>query len=139
MRWKPCLLMLVPLVTFSPATIHSADCWFDSWVKWWIHVSSIVSYLCKNSFLLHWNSCKQRSELLTRCFWSSVSKCSTHFEHSFLIDKCSCKLWIHCFLISSTPLLSYATSIYDQPIWVCGVFLVFPRTTGEFGRPEHSA
>ena len=34
----------------SPAAVHSADCWFDSGVKWWIHVSSIVTYLCKNPF-----------------------------------------------------------------------------------------
>ena len=76
----------------SLAAVHSADCQFDSRVKWWIHVSSIVTYLCKNSFLLHWNSCKQCSELLTRCcFWLTVSKHCTCFEHSFLIEKCSCK------------------------------------------------
>ena len=34
----------------SPAAIHSVDCLFGSGVKWWIHVSSIVSYLHKNSF-----------------------------------------------------------------------------------------
>ena len=45
----------------------------------------------KNSFLLHWNSCKQHSQLSTR-FWSTVSKCGAHFEYSFLIDKCSCKI-----------------------------------------------
>ena len=37
----------------SPAAVHSADCQVDSGVKWWIHVSSIVTYLRKNSFLLH--------------------------------------------------------------------------------------
>ena len=77
----------------SPATVYSADCQFDSRVKWWIHVSSIVTYICKNPFLLCWNNCKQRSELLTHFYFqSTVSKCSTHFEHSFLIDKCSCKM-----------------------------------------------
>ena len=39
-----------------------------------------------------WNSCKQRSESSTCCFWSTVSKHGIHFEHSFLIDKCSCKI-----------------------------------------------
>ena len=29
----------------SPAAVHSADCWFDSGVKWWIHVSSIVTFM----------------------------------------------------------------------------------------------
>ena len=68
----------------SPAAVHSTDCRFDSREKWWIHVSSIVTYLHKN-FLLHWNNCEQRAELLTRCFRSTVIKRSTHFEHSFLI------------------------------------------------------
>ena len=69
-------------VQLLPAVVHSADCWFDSGVKWWIHVSSIVTYLCKNSFLLRWNSCKQCSELLTCCcFWLTESKHGTHFQH----------------------------------------------------------
>ena len=34
----------------STAVVHSADCWFDSGVKWWIPVSSIVTYLCKPPF-----------------------------------------------------------------------------------------
>ena len=76
----------------SPDTVHSADSRFDSRVKWWIHVSSIVTYLCKISFSVCWNSCKQHSESLMCCFWSTVSKCSTQFEHSFLIDKYSCNM-----------------------------------------------
>ena len=91
-----CLLMLASLGHFgrlSPAAVHSANCQFGSGVKWWIQVSSIVTYLCKNSFLLHWNSCKQHYELSMHCcFWSTVSKCGTSFEYSFLIDKCSCKM-----------------------------------------------
>ena len=74
----------------SPAAVHSANCRFDSGGKWWIHVSSIVTYLCKNTFLLHWNSCKQRSESLTCCFWLTVSKCGTHFQHCFLIVQSEC-------------------------------------------------
>ena len=34
----------------SPAAVHSADCLFESRVKRWIHVSSIVTYLCKTPF-----------------------------------------------------------------------------------------
>ena len=48
----------------SSAAVLSGDCQFDSGVKWWIHVSSIVTYLYKKSFLLCWNSCKQCSESL---------------------------------------------------------------------------
>ena len=49
-------------------------------------------FLCKN-FLLCWNRCKQHSKSLMRCcFWSTVTKRDTHFEHSFFIDKCSWKM-----------------------------------------------
>ena len=76
----------------SLAAVHLADCLFDSGLKWWIHVSSIVPYLRKNSFLLHWNSCKQCSESSMCCFWLTVKKCNTQFKYSFLVDKCSCKM-----------------------------------------------
>ena len=73
----------------SLAAVH----WCDSGVKRWIHISSIVTYLCKNSFLLHWNSCRQCSEsLICCCFWLTASKRGTHFKHNFLIDKCSCEM-----------------------------------------------
>ena len=119
----------------SPATVHSADCWFDSGVRWWIHVPSIVSYLCQNSFLLHWNSCKQRSESSTR-FWSTMRKCSTHFEHSFLIDKYLCKM------VNTLP-----SDIFNFSAISCSFnlqlakmsFLMFSGTTAKFGQPEHSA
>ena len=77
----------------SSAAVHSADCRFDSRVKWWIHVLFIVTYLRKNSFLLRWNNYKQHSESSTHCwFWSTVSKRGTQIEHSFPIDKCSCEM-----------------------------------------------
>ena len=56
-----------------------------------------------------------------------------HFLHSIPTDKCSCR--IHCFLISSTPLLSHTTSIYEfmeyfgvfwnnSQIWATWVFSI---------------
>ena len=36
----------------SPAAVDSADSQFESGVKWWVNFSSIVTYLCKNFFLL---------------------------------------------------------------------------------------
>ena len=111
----------------SSAVVHSADYQFVSWVKLRIHFSSIVSYLRNHSFLLGWNSCKQHSELSTRyCFWSTLSKLGTHFEHSFLIDKYSWKLLLLYLLISTTSLVSHVTSIYNRPKQVCGVFWCFP-------------
>ena len=34
---------------FSTAAVHSTDYRFDSGVKWWIHVSFIVTYLRKKN------------------------------------------------------------------------------------------
>ena len=124
----------------SPVAVHSADGQYESRVKRWIFVSSIVTYLCKNSFLLCWNSCKQRSELLTcRCFGLTVSKCSTHFEHIFLIDKCTSKMMntlpSNIFNFSAIShnfnLRSTKTSLWS--------FLVFSVTTDEFEWPDGSA
>ena len=123
----------------SLAAVHSADCRFDSGVRWWVHVSSIVTYSCKNFFLLCWNSCKQCSELLMCCcFWSTVSKCSNHFEHSFLIDKCLCKM------VNTLPsdIFNSSAILRNFNLWLAKMslwsFLVLSGTTVEFGWPEHS-
>ena len=109
----------------SPAAVHTDDCWFDSGVKWLIHFLSIITYLHKNSFLLHWNSCKQHSESSTTLF---LIDC-VQMLHSFWTQPSHWQMfmqkwWIHCFLISST-LLSHTTSIYNQLKRVCGVCFVF--------------
>ena len=105
----------------SPVTVHSTDCWFDSDVKWWIHVSSIVTYSCKSPF----------------CCVETVANNALNHQHVF--DQTWHPLWTQlshwqmfmqneeytAFLISSTSLLSHATSIYDWPKEVCGVFDVF--------------
>ena len=99
----------------SPAAVHSVDSWFDSGVKWWIHVSSNVTYLCKNSFLLHWNSCKLCFELLMRCcFWLAVGKCGTHFQHfqygeytAFWYFQLLCYLMQLQFMISQNELMEF--------------------------------
>ena len=46
---------------------------------------------------------------------------------SFSLTNVHAKWWIHYLLISSTPLLSNATWIYDQPKQVSGFFLCFPE------------
>ena len=124
----------------SPAAVLSADCWFDSGVKWGIHVSSIITYSCKNSFLLRWNNWKQRSEsLMCCCFWSTVSKCSTHFEHSFLIDKCSHKMvnTLPSDIFNSSA-ISRNFNLWSAKTSSCS-FLVFSWTPAEFGQRERSA
>ena len=57
-----------------------------------------------------------------RLWANAVSTLNTAFS----LTNVHAKWWIHCLLISSTPLLSHATSIYDRPKRVCGGFGCFP-------------
>ena len=110
----------------SPAAVHSADCQFDSEVKWWIHVSSIVIYLRKISFLLHWNSCKQCSKSLMCCFFDRLwANAVPTLSTAFSLTNVHSKWWIHCLLISSTPLLSHQLQFMIDQNLVRGVFGVF--------------
>ena len=119
---------------FLPTAVHPADCQFNSRGKWWIHVSSIVTYLHKNSFSLYWNSCKQHSDLSTHCYFElTVSKHCTHCEHSFLIDKCSCKMVNILFFDifnSSDISCNFNLRLTKTSLWSS---FVFSRTTGKFG------
>ena len=119
----------------SPAAVYSANCRFDSGVNWWIHVSSIVTYLHKTLFLAI-NALNRRCVVVFDWLWANASP-TLHI--AFSLTNVHPKRRIHCLLISSTPLLSNATSIYDRPKQVCWVFLEFSRATAEFGRPEASA
>ena len=122
----------------SPAAVHSADSWFDSGVKWCIHVSSIVTYLCKNTFLLCWNSCKQRSELLLflidseqmqHTLWKQLSHWQMFMQNdeytTFWYLQLLCYLTQLKFTISQNKFVEF--------------FFLFSGTTAEFGRPERSA
>ena len=122
-----------------PAAVHLAECRFDSDVNKGDPCFSHCNIFIKN-FLLHWNSWKQCSELsLCCCFWLTVSKCSTHFEHSFLIDKCSCKM------VNTLPsdIFNSSTISRNFNLWSAKTslwsFLVFSGTTAKFGWPERSA
>ena len=76
----------------SPACDNSVDCWFDSGVKWWIHVSSIVINLHKTSLRCVKTVANTLNRQCIIVFWSTVRKHGTHFEHSFLIGKCVRKM-----------------------------------------------
>ena len=135
-RPKPCLLIFASLVALDGFhLLLSIQLTANLTLEW--SVSSIVIYLCKNSFLLCWNSCKQCSELLMCCcFWSTVSKHSTYFEYSFFTDKCSCKMMN---TLSSDIFNSSAIS-HNFNLWSAKTsFFVFSGTTAEFGWPEHLA
>ena len=122
---------------FLLATAYSADCHWAFEVKWWIHVSSIVTYLRKN-FLLHWNWCKQHwnwckqhwnwckqhSESSMYCFWSTGNKRSNHYEDSSLIDKCSCKI----VNTSSSDIFTSSATSRNFNLWSAKTsFLYFSR------------
>ena len=112
------------------------------WLPIWLQSECFIHchIFMQKSFLLHWNSSKECSESLRHCcFWWTVSKHGTHFEHSFLIDYCSCKM------VNTLP-----SDIFNSSAISCNLnlrsvktrlwsFLVFSGTTTEFRWPEHSA
>ena len=129
-RPKTCLLVFVSLVGWM------AD--------WWIHISSIVTYLCKNFFLLCWNSCKQCPESSMCCFWLTLSKCSTYFEHSVLSEYTafwhlnSCAISLNFSLWSVKEFVEFFVVFRDNcQIWVTWAFSIICvcTTTFKFSMP----
>ena len=98
------------------------------------HIYAKLPFCCvetvANSALNRW-----RVAVFDRLWANATSTLNTVFS----LTNVHAKWWIHCLLISSTSVLSQATSIYDRPKRVGGVFLVFSGTTAEFGWPERSA
>ena len=124
----------------SPAAVHTADCWFDSEVKYGSmfhplsHIYAKTPFCCVKTVANNTLSCQ--CVVVFDRLWANVTPT---LNTAFSLINVHAKGWIHCLLISSTPLLSHATSIYDWLKRVCGVFLVFSWITAEFGWPEHSA
>ena len=128
-RPKPCLLMFASLVALdgfrlllsTQLTANLTPEWSSgSMFHPLSHIYAKTPFSCIETVL-------NNTDSSMHCwFWWTVSKHSTHFEYSFLIDKCSCKMVNTLLLLSSTPLLSQASSIYNQPKRVCGVFWCFP-------------
>ena len=114
-----------------------------SWLLIWLRsevVDPCFIHCQKDSFLLHWNSCKHSSESSMHCyFWLTVSKRCTQFQHSFLIDKYSCKM------VNTLPsdIFNYSAILHNFNLWMTKMsfwsFLVFYRITAEFGWPQCSA
>ena len=142
-RSKPCQLIFASLVALDGFhQLLSTQLTDDLSPEWrggsMFHLLSHI--YTKNSFLLHWNNCKQRSESsMCCCFWSTVSNCCTHFKQSFLIDKCSYKMGN----TQSSDFLNFSAISHNfnlrsakMSLWS---FLVFSGTTAEFGQPEHLA
>ena len=120
---KPFLLKFASLVALDG--FHLLLSWQPIWLR-----SEVVDpcfihchIFTQKNFLLRWNSCKIRSESSTRCcFWSTVSKRNTRFQHSFLIDKRSCKK------VNTLPFSIFESSAISRNFnlrstkRVCGVF-----------------
>ena len=106
-------------------------CYPLSWLPIWLQ-SKVVDpcfihshIFLQNSFLLHWNSCKQCSESLTRFLFDCEQM---HFEYSFLIDKYSCKMvntLLSDIFNSSAILQNFNIRSVKTSWWS---FLVFSRT-----------
>ena len=116
------------------------QCFFVSGVWWWIHVSSIVTWRRRKSFLPRLNSSKQRSESLKRrCFWSDVNKRGTHFEKNLRIPNDSWKI------VKTLPSDIFKVSAISRhfnlrsPKTILWTFVMFSGTTVDVGRPERSA
>ena len=118
----------------SPDALHSADCWFDSRLRGWIHGSSFVTYLRKTLFCsvetVANNALNHRRVIVFDRLWTNSA---ATLNTAFTLTNIHAKWWINCLLISSTPLLSHATSIYNRSKCVCGDFWCFPRQLPNLG------
>ena len=131
----------------SPAAVHSADCRFDSGVNWWIHVSSIVIYLHKNSFFAVLKQLQTMLWIINTLFLINCEQMRTYFEHSFLIDKCSCKMVntllsdifnlsaisLNLFMISQNEFVEFFGVFRDNcRIWATWIFSIICVCTTTF-------
>ena len=76
------------------------------------------------------NALNRRRVAVFGRLWANAA---TTLNTAFSLTNVHSQWWIHCLLISSTLLLSHATSIYDRPKRVCGVFWYFPGQLPNLG------
>ena len=114
-------------VWILPAAVHSTESRFDSQSEVvdpcfiYCHIFVQKLFFCfvetvANNVLNHW--CVVDFDQL----WANAA---STLNTAFSIKNVHAKWWIHCLLISSVPLISHASSIYDWPKRVCGVFWCF--------------
>ena len=123
----------------SPAAVHSADFWFNSGVKWWIYVSSIVTHLCKNFFFCVEtvaNNALNCEHIVFNRLWANPAPT---LNTAFSLTNVHAKWWIHCLMIifnSSAISCNFNLRLAKTSLWS---FLVFSGTAAKFGWPEHLA
>ena len=119
---KPCLLMFASLVALNGFhLLLSSQLTANLTLEWsggsLFHLlSHIYAKTVANNVL------NRRCVVVFDQLWANAASA---LNTAFSLTNVHAKWWIHCLLISSTPLLSHATSIYDRPKWVCRVFDVF--------------
>ena len=124
-RPKSCLLMFSSLVSFH--LMLSIQLTADLTPEWsggpmfppFLHYYTKTPFYCietvTSNTLNHWRV------VVFDQLWANTA------PTAFSLTNVHAKWCIHCLLISSTPLLSHATSIYDHPKRFCGVFWYFPE------------
>ena len=128
-RPKLCLLMFVSLVALDGFHLLlffqlTADL-TPEWSGWSLfrllsHIYAKIPFCCIETVAN--NALNQQRVVVFDWLWANTTPT---FNTAFSLTNLHAKWWIHCLLISSTPLLSHITSIYDRPKWICEVFGIF--------------
>ena len=124
----------------SPDAVHSADWWFDSGVKWWNYVLSIVTYLRKSPFCciktVANNALNRWCVVVFDRLWANAAPI---LNTAFSSKNVNAKWWIHCLLISPTPLLSHVFNLRSAKRSLCsfGCFPGLLSNLGDLGVRHH--
>ena len=129
LRLKPCMFIFAYLVTLdSFHLLLSTQMIADLTPEWsggsrfhpLSHIYTKTPFCCIETVAN--NALNRRRVVVFDRLWANTAPT---FNTGFSLTNVRAKWWIHCLLISLTPLLSHATSIYDWPKWVCWVFCCF--------------
>ena len=136
-RPKPCLLMFASFVILDGFhLLLSIQLTSDLTPEWsggstfhpLSHILAKTPFCCIKTVAN--NALNYQCVVVFDWVWANVA---LTLNTAFSLIIVQAKWWIHCLLISSTSLLSHATSIYDWPKWVCGVFWCFLGHQPNFG------
>ena len=123
--------------------VKSVVCWMESsrWLPIWLRSQAVVPcfilchiltqklvfffvfFFCVETFLNNGLNCR-RVVVFGRLWANTVSTLNTAFSLTNVHRKC----WIHCLLISSTPLQLQFMIAQNEFVVFWGVFLLFSRT-----------
>ena len=139
-RPKPCLLVLTPLVALNGFHLlltpqltanHPPELSGGSMGHPLLHIYAKTPICCVETVAN--NALNRRCVVVFDRLWANAVPT---LNTAFPLTNVHAKWWIHCLLISSTPLLFHATSIYDRPKWVCEVSWCCPGQLTNLGDPS---